>query len=210
MPEYMPANCPVCDRAVSLRLSARDGVGRFGPHKTKAHNGEPCPGAGKTLEEAQSIAAALSALPSVGATMAEAVEAMANGDLPKRAVSELASWWHQLTDKDLAALGDPTLPTSYDLEMVGHATGESLGRPRQLKPAEAAEIGAWWYLLGIIGKAVSAVREGRMPSREVVDEIRRYAVAIARIRDAGGWPGVKSGWLYMGRTSDLSIEETTK
>lgn len=110
-------------------------------------------------------------------------------------LGELADWWRVLAEQDIAR----TLPkaeeySAYDLELIGRATVEMYPTsPWELRsdadPAVYAEIGCWWYLLGKIGRAIGAIREGGMPSNDTVQDARIYATMIARIRDCGGWPG---------------------
>lgn len=111
---------------------------------------------------------------------------------------ELADWWRQVAENDIGR----TVPkaaeySAYDLELIGRSTVEMFGHGLggdpwdrdDAGPAIYAEIGCWWYLLGKIGRAVGAIREGRMPSDDTVQDARIYATMIARIRQTGGWPG---------------------
>lgn len=111
---------------------------------------------------------------------------------------ELADWWRALAESDIAK----TLPkaqdySAYDLELIGRSTVEMFTAAAEhlpwertgTDPAVYAEIGCWWYLLGKIGRAIGAIREGRLPSDDTCADARIYATMIARIRWAGAWPG---------------------
>jgi hypothetical protein len=107
----------------------------------------------------------------------------------------LGRWWVELAENDLAAV----LPkakeySAYDLILVGRATGDMLGNQLTTPDEDgdgdrnAAEIACWFYILGKIGRAIGAIKEGRMPSRDTADDVRIYATMIARIKETGGWP----------------------
>jgi hypothetical protein len=113
----------------------------------------------------------------------------------------LGLWWFKLAEQDLETL----LPkadeySAYDLTMIGRGLGDMIGSGLA-KPeahydelftgdAEAAEIACWFYALGKIGRAIGAIKEGRLPSMDTIADLRIYATMIARIRQVGAWPGV--------------------
>ncbi len=51
------------------------------------------------------------------------------------------------------------------------------------------ELGIWLYLSGKFARALSAIREGRLPTDDTVLDLGVYARMILRARAAGAWPG---------------------
>jgi len=114
------------------------------------------------------------------------------------ATGELADWWREMTERDIRkCLPKVHEYSAYDMLLIGKTTADMVGYnavPAPYDYAEAPdpdyiEIGCWWYLLGKIGRAIGAIKEGRLPSDDTIEDVRIYATMIARTRDAGGWPG---------------------
>lgn len=100
----------------------------------------------------------------------------------------LDEWWRKLTEEEIAA----TVPKaveygSTDLIDIGVQLGKWMKRP--LTDAEAAELGCWFYLIGKMARATSAIDRGEMPSDDTIKDTGVYIKMIQRIRDAGSWPG---------------------
>lgn len=114
--------------------------------------------------------------------------------------SELAQWWRRLGESDIARMAPKAHEYSaYDLVMIGRAVGDMIGsglaQPQAVydemesgDPA-AAEIACWFYILGKVGRAIGAIKEGRLPSEDTAEDVRIYATMVARIKDVGAWPG---------------------
>lgn len=109
----------------------------------------------------------------------------------------LSQWWMTLAEEDLEAL----LPkareySAYDLIMVGRGLGDMISSDLTAAndysngDAAAAEIACWFYILGKVGRAIGAIKEGRLPSLDTADDGRIYFTMIRRIRECGAWPGV--------------------
>jgi hypothetical protein len=102
---------------------------------------------------------------------------------------ELSKWWTGLADAELPGLlAKAGEYSSYDLEMIGRMTADTLG----LEPSGKGfyeEIGCWFYLLGKVSRAMGAIREGKLPSEDTALDTRIYATMILRIKQSGGWPG---------------------
>lgn len=100
----------------------------------------------------------------------------------------LEEWWRQLSEREIEA----TVPKAIeygatDLIDIGVQLGTWMKRP--LTDAHAAELGCWFYLIGKIARATSAIGRGDQPSDDTIKDIGVYIKMIQRIRAAGGWPG---------------------
>jgi hypothetical protein len=101
---------------------------------------------------------------------------------------DLADWWRDLTEQEIAA----TVPKAIeygatDLIDIGSQMGRFIGR--HLTDQDAAELGCWFYLIGKMARATSAIERGEKPSDDTVKDIGVYVKMIQRIRSAGSWPG---------------------
>lgn len=110
----------------------------------------------------------------------------------------LADWWRTLAEYDLArVLPKAREYSAYDMVLIGKATADLVGfAPVYRGPYEEdieegvyAEIGCWFYILGKVGRAIGAIKEGRLPSEDTAMDTRIYATMISRIKQCGEWPG---------------------
>ena len=121
--------------------------------------------------------------PEVWGTQAhQAMEAAATFEI------DLATWWRELAEQEIGA----TVPKaveygSTDLLDIGAQLGRFIGHA--LTDAQAAEFGCWFYLIGKLARATSALERADWPSDDTIKDIGIYTKMIQRIRATGSWPG---------------------
>lgn len=103
-----------------------------------------------------------------------------------RSDEPLESWWTRSAQADL----DDMLPkiseyTSSDLVLMGEFMEHWLG----LAEGSGQEAACMFYALGKVARAVSAYKEGRLPSEDTLKDLEIYAKMARRIREVGAWPG---------------------
>ena len=102
--------------------------------------------------------------------------------------AELAHWWHQIAEQDLAMLLPKAAEYSaHDLRMTGHVLADMMGI--SVDDSFAAELACATYLMSKVTRILGAYKEGRLPAIDSITDARVYATMMARIRDTGGWPG---------------------
>lgn len=91
-------------------------------------------------------------------------------------------FWKNTSDKDLEGFLMKSLDYgSYDL----YTMGDALSRLPQTKlgtDKAAAEMGVMFYILGKVARALSAYREGRLPSDDTLHDISVYAMMARMLR----------------------------
>jgi hypothetical protein len=100
----------------------------------------------------------------------------------------LDEWWRQLSEQEIS----DTVPKAIEYGATDLIDiGSQLGRfmKRDLTDAQAAELGCWFYLVGKMGRATSALERGEWPSDDTIKDTGIYIKMIQRIRSAGSWPG---------------------
>jgi hypothetical protein len=100
----------------------------------------------------------------------------------------LAEWWRAVSEQEIEA----TVPKAIeygatDLIDIGTQLGKWMNR--DITDAEAAELGCWFYLIGKMARATSAIDRSEFPSDDTLKDIGVYVKMIQRIRSAGSWPG---------------------
>lgn len=105
-------------------------------------------------------------------------------DVPE-GYAELEEWWMGLAQADLdRMLPKVTEYTASDLLLMGQFMEHWLGLP----VGTGKEAACVWYALGKVARAVSAYREGRLPSEDTLQDLEIYAKMARRIREKGNWP----------------------
>ncbi len=183
LPRYERGTCPVCHREIAYRTSNQLLV------RHNNGSGDECEGTGQRVASDDNTAPFGA---SGGFFAFEKTE-------PTRDESELAQWWRRLGESDIARMAPKAHEYSaYDLVMIGRATGDMVGQTALIgsdyddygfNDAAAAEIACWFYILGKVGRAIGAIKEGRLPSEDTAEDVRIYATMVARIKDVGAWPG---------------------
>ncbi len=108
---------------------------------------------------------------------------------PASAEDQLRAWWQATSEAEIEQTVEKAVEYgSTDLIDIGSQLGRFMRRP--LSDAEAAELGCWFYLIGKIGRATSALERGDWPSDDTIKDTGIYIKMIQRIRDTGSWPGV--------------------
>jgi len=100
----------------------------------------------------------------------------------------LDEWWRAVSEEEIEA----TVPKAIeygatDLIDIGTQLGKWMHR--DTTNAEAAELGCWFYLIGKMARATSAIDRSEFPSDDTIKDIGIYVKMIQRIRQAGSWPG---------------------
>lgn len=104
----------------------------------------------------------------------------------------LDTWWRKVAEREIS----DTVPKAIEYGATDLVDiGVQLGRwtKQELTDARAAELGCWFYLVGKMARATSALERGATPSDDTVKDIGIYVKMIQRIRDAGSWPGEDLG-----------------
>lgn len=100
----------------------------------------------------------------------------------------LDEWWRSVSEKEIS----DTVPKAIEYGATDLIDiGSQLGRfmKRDLSNQEAAELGCWFYLVGKMARATSALERGDWPSDDTIKDAGIYLKMIQRIRQAGSWPG---------------------
>ena len=173
--------CSTCERVVCLTLG-----GRMVRHKRPEDLGmdgtDYCPGSGTPVIEPEFS-------PATAAIMGGMDEPDTDKLVQDWHNAELSRWWLNLSEAELPPLiAKVEEYSAYDLEMVGRMMADTIGLG-DFSKAYYEEIGIWFYLLGKVSRAMGAIREGRLPSRDTALDTRIYATMILRIKESGGWPG---------------------
>lgn len=106
----------------------------------------------------------------------------------RRDPQPLDEWWRKASEQEIA----DTVPKAIEYGATDLLDiGSQLGRfmDRKLTDAEAAELGCWFYLIGKLARATSALERGGWPSNDTIKDAGVYLKMIQRIRSVGGWPG---------------------
>ena len=103
--------------------------------------------------------------------------------------SELNWWWVEQAKAEANAVAPKAVEYSaYDLELIGRIMADTIGWKGEQTRAVHTELGCWFYTIGKMGRAVGAMREGRLPSDDTIHDLNVYGRMISRTRDVGGWP----------------------
>ncbi len=185
VPRFRRGVCLACYREIAYRVTTRLLV----PHNNS--NGDECEGTGQPVAPDDNMAPFGAA--SGGGWL------LTDGDKPRQDESELAMWWRRLGESDIARMAPKAHEYSaYDLVLIGRSLGDMVGQSDLINngwgdsgfgDAAAAEIACWVYILGKVGRAIGAIKEGRLPSEDTAEDVRIYATMVARIKDVGAWPG---------------------
>lgn len=98
---------------------------------------------------------------------------------------ELEAWWLGTAQDDLSRmLPKVTEYTASDLLLMGQFMEHWMNLPA----GTGKEAACVWYALGKVARAVSAYREGRLPSEDTLQDLEIYAKMARRIREKGNWP----------------------
>jgi hypothetical protein len=98
-----------------------------------------------------------------------------------------AAWWRMQAEDEIEMMRPKV--TDYgavDLAWIGHQMAQNQGR--QVDDEEAAELGIYWYSLGKLGRWTAAVREGRRPSDDTIQDLVVYGRMCLYVREHGRWP----------------------
>lgn len=110
---------------------------------------------------------------------------MATTSVNQTNFEELERWWLQLATDDLDRMAPKIQEyTASDLILMGHFMEHWLGLPE----GSGKEAACVWYAMGKVARAVSAYREGRLPSEDTLQDLEIYAKMARRIRAKGSWP----------------------
>jgi hypothetical protein len=106
-------------------------------------------------------------------------------ETPPSPAEELRQWWKNAAIADLNQI----LPkiseyTSSDLILMGQFMEHWLGLPA----GAGQEAACLFYALGKVARAVSAYKEGRLPSEDTLHDLTVYSMRARRIRETGRWP----------------------
>lgn len=107
-------------------------------------------------------------------------------------MSELHDWWMSAAERDAkVAVAKADEYGSYDLLLLGKMLADMVSFP--LDPGESpeetyAELGVLFYAAGKVARWVGAVKEGRRPSDDTIQDLKIYVTMVQRVRSAGGWP----------------------
>lgn len=100
-------------------------------------------------------------------------------------VQKLKAWWEETFKGDFDAMAPKVGEyTASDLILMGQFMEHWLG----LKPGSGAEAACMFYALGKVARAVSAYKEGRLPSEDTLHDLTVYSMMARRIRATGQWP----------------------
>lgn len=111
--------------------------------------------------------------------------------------AQLAQWWRDVAEEEI----DKVVPkaveySAHDLALLGEWMRDLIEPHRNEGSAPSvvadAELACWFYLAGKLGRAMGALREGRAPSDDTLEDIGIYCRMAQRIRQAGSWPGTGS------------------
>lgn len=108
-------------------------------------------------------------------------------------LAEIRAWWVSRAEAD----ANVTLPKALeygaaDFDVMGPALlalggatweGADPGEKRQA----AQEMAIMFYLLGKVGRAISAYQQGNLPSDDTLFDLRVYAMMACRVRETGRW-----------------------
>ena len=101
----------------------------------------------------------------------------------------LRRWWMETASGDFALIQDRVADyASYDLDILGRVTLEMVDLPAD-NPGIRAEVACLWFAQAKIARALSAYKEGRVPSDDTLLDLTTYSMMARRARAAGGWPG---------------------
>lgn len=102
----------------------------------------------------------------------------------------LADWWRTKAESEIEQTVAKAIEYgATDLIDIGRDLARVAGR--QLDDQEAAEWGIFFYLLGKVSRWRSAIERGDRPSDDTLLDIGVYVRMAQRVRESGGWPGVK-------------------
>lgn len=100
----------------------------------------------------------------------------------------LKDWWIDHAFNEINKVAPKAVEySSVDLTEYGRTLAMVMGR-LDVTEEEATEIGIWGYLVGKIARWTGAIKEGRRPSGDTLDDIAIYTKMAQRNRDVGGWP----------------------
>lgn len=112
--------------------------------------------------------------------------------------AELERWWAERAQDEIERTVPKAIEYSgedgglpQDLVDNGRQIAFVQRREHQFTDAELAEIGIWAYMVGKVNRWSSALRNGRMVSDDTLLDIGVYVRMAQRIRETGGWPGLK-------------------
>lgn len=116
--------------------------------------------------------------------------AMSSAPEPLDSERELRAWWFDKAESEIELVVPKAVEYgSTDLIDIGLMLARTMRRT--ITEEEAAELGVFFYLIGKIARWQSAIERGERPSDDTLLDIGVYVRMAQRIRDAGGWPGIK-------------------
>lgn len=107
---------------------------------------------------------------------------------------ELTEWWLEKAKAEIVG----TVPKSveygsYDMQLIGSVLADLIKwdtSKTERTEAVHVELGAFFYLLGKVGRMASALTRSELPSDDTYFDASVYSRMVQRAREAGGWPGV--------------------
>lgn len=123
---------------------------------------------------------------------AEAIGLTKEQDRQEREL-ELRGWWRRVSQFDEDAVVPKAVEYSaVDLEIIGRglmAFNPDLwsGVPEEERASIAAEMGATFYALGKVARAIGAFSEGRRPSADTWHDTTVYSMMARHIQEKGRW-----------------------
>lgn len=102
--------------------------------------------------------------------------------------SPLEQWWMDTAQADLDLIAPRVSEyAAYDLDILGRITLEMVNLPSDDR-ARRTEVACLWFAQAKIARALSAYKEGRVPSDDTLADGTAYIMMSRRARAAGGWP----------------------
>jgi len=100
----------------------------------------------------------------------------------------LPDWWMATARADLDLIA-PRVDeyAAYDLDILGRVTLEMVDLPSADRSLRT-EVACLWFAQAKIARALSAYKEGRVPSDDTLADLSCYVMMSRRARAAGGWP----------------------
>jgi hypothetical protein len=103
--------------------------------------------------------------------------------------NELKVWWQKHSDAEIESIM-PKIKAygALDLEAIGFTLAELIGIPKDRQTrALREELACFFYLLGKVGRMVSAYKAGELPQEDTLFDAGIYAKMMQRIRERGEW-----------------------
>jgi hypothetical protein len=111
--------------------------------------------------------------------------------LPPTPADRLADWWRAKAESEIEqTVAKAVEYGSTDLVDIGTNLLRLTGQ-QPTTDAVAAELGIYFYIEGKLARWRSAIMEGRQVSEDTMLDIGIYVRMAQRVRESGGWPGIK-------------------